>query len=291
MILIEKKYGSIIFEYLELIKFEHTIFAMPFALSGMFLASLASWPKISVFIWVLLAMVGGRTAAMALNRIIDADIDKINPRTRDRAIPAGRISRNSAFILSFVAFGLMIFSTWQLPLICKQLLPLAIAILVVYSYTKRFTSLSHIVLGGALGAAAAGGWLAVSGEITINVVLWGLSVIFWVAGFDVIYAIQDIEFDRKNKLYSIPALLGIKKSLWISRIFHFVSLMLLIILGINYTVGVYYWIGILFMGIMLVYEQSLINENDLSKINAAFFNVNGYVSIGVFIFILLDKIM
>ncbi len=277
-------------EYLELIKFEHTIFALPFALSGMLLASPGKFPHITAVLWVLLAMAGGRTAAMSLNRVIDADIDVKNPRTANRAIPAGRIRKTSAVLLSVLAFGLLIFATWQLPLICKQLLPLAVVILVVYSYTKRFTHLSHFVLGGALGSAAAGGWLAVSPEISLPVVLWGLAVVFWVAGFDVIYALQDIDFDRKNKLFSIPAWLGVKNSLRVSRIFHLITLIFLLILGIIVKSGLYYWLGIFLTCILLVYEHSLLKENDLSRLNTAFFNVNGYVSIGIFFFILLDKL-
>lgn len=284
------KIKSKILEYFELIKFEHTIFALPFALSGMLLASPHKFPPISTFVWVLLAMVGGRTAAMSLNRLIDAGIDKKNPRTFNRAIPAGRIRKLSAFSLAMLSFAIIIFAVWQLPLICKQLLPLAILILITYSFTKRFTYLSHFVLGGALGAAAGGGWLAVSGEFSIPVVLWGISVVFWVAGFDIIYAIQDIDFDRENKLFSIPAWLGIKKSLLASKIFHLFTIILLITLGLVYTVGIFYWFGIIFVACMLFWEHSLLKENDLSKLNAAFFNINGYVSIGIFIFILLDKV-
>ena len=279
-----------ILEYFELIKFEHTIFALPFALSGMLMASPDHWPQISTFIWIILAMIGGRTAAMALNRIIDADIDKINPRTSNRAIPTGKIKKISASVLAISAFCLLIFATWQLPLICRQLLPVAIIILLVYSYTKRFTNLSHLVLGSALGAAAAGGWLAVSGEIILPVILWGSAVVFWVGGFDIIYAIQDIDFDKENNLFSIPAWLGIKNSLFISKIFHIITVLLLIILGSIYQVGIFYWIGLILVSCLLIYEHSLLKENDLSKINAAFFNINGYVSIGLFICIFLDKI-
>jgi len=282
---------SKISEYFELIKFEHTIFALPFAFSGMLLAAGVEWPGFSAFLWVLLAMVGGRTAAMALNRVIDAEIDKKNPRTADRAIPAGRIKKASASGLALLAFGLMIFATWQLPFICRQLLPLAIIILIVYSYTKRFTSMSHFVLGGALGAGAAGGWLAVSGEITVPVVLWGLAVVFWVAGFDVIYAIQDIEFDTANRLHSIPAWLGTGRSLLLSRLFHSVTAALLAGLGIILQTGLYYWIGVAITAILLVYEHSLLKKDDLTRLNMAFFNVNGYVSIGMFCFILLDKVL
>jgi len=277
-------------EYFELIKFEHTIFALPFALSGMLLASLNKWPDINILIWVILAMISGRTGAMALNRLIDADIDKKNPRTANRSIPSGRITKLSALILVISSFLIMTFAVWQLPLICRQLFPVAIFILVLYSYTKRFTNLSHLVLGAALGAAASGGWLAVSGRIDSPVILWGVAVTFWVAGFDIVYAIQDIDFDRKNKLFSIPAWLGVKKSLLISKLFHTVTVISLLILGIIYPVNYFYWAGILFATGMLIYEHSLISENDLSKINVAFFNTNGYVSIGIFLFILLDKI-
>jgi 4-hydroxybenzoate polyprenyltransferase len=286
-----QKIKSRIFEYIELIKFEHTIFALPFALSGMLLASQTKFPDFWTTVWVLVAMVGGRTAAMSLNRLIDADIDRKNPRTSDRAIPAGRIKKISAFLLAMLSFGIMIAAVWQLPIICKQLLPLAIIILVIYSYTKRFTSLSHFVLGGALGAAAGGGWLAVSGSFSLPVVFWGLAVVFWVAGFDVIYAIQDIDFDRENKLFSIPAWLGAEKSLTASKIFHIITIILLVLLGLTYPVGIFYWLAVVFTFFMLVYEHSLLKKDDLSKIPVAFFDVNGYVSIGIFLFILLDKVL
>ncbi|MFH0702914.1 MAG: UbiA-like polyprenyltransferase [bacterium] len=291
MSLIIQKYRSRLAEYLELIKFEHTIFALPFALSGMLLAIPDGFPKINIFIWVMLAMLGGRTASMALNRIIDADIDKENFRTANRAIPSGSIKKISAFILALLSFGVLIFAVWHLPLICRQLLPIAIVILAFYSYTKRFTILTHLILGSALGSASAGGWLAVSGTITLPVVIWGLAIVFWVAGFDIIYAIQDIEFDKKNKLFSIPAKFGIEISLFISKIFHIITVILLIILGKIWGIGYFYWIGLVFAGFMLIYEHSLINKNDLSKINVAFFNINGYVSIGIFLFILLDKVL
>jgi len=283
------KIKTIIKDYFELIKFEHTIFALPFALSGMLLASLNEWPDIKTFVWVLLAMVAGRTGAMSLNRLIDADIDKNNPRTANRAIPAGRIKKLPALILAVFSFCILTFAVWHLPAICRQLLPVAIFILIIYSYTKRFTNMSHLILGSALGAAAAGGWLAVSGRIEIPVVLWGLAVTFWVTGFDIIYAIQDIDFDKENRLFSIPAWLGIKKSLLVSKLFHFATVISLLILGIIYPVSYFYWTGILFATGMLIYEHSLISENNLSKINVAFFNTNGYVSIGIFLFILLDK--
>lgn len=284
-----KKITERISEYLELIKFEHTLFALPFALAGMLLAK-DGFPSIWTFIFVILAMVGGRTGAMALNRLIDADIDAKNPRTLFRAIPSGRIKKISAFILAVVSFLVMGWAVFHLPAICIQLLPVAIGILVVYSYTKRFTSFSHFVLGSALGAGAAGGWLAVSGEITFPVVLWGLAVMFWVAGFDAVYALQDIDFDRDNGLYSIPAWLGMEKSLILAKGFHIVTVLLLLGLGIIHKVGIFYWIALTFVTVMLKYEHSIINSKDLSRLNTAFFDINAYVSVGIFLLILLDKI-
>ena len=285
-----QKISKKILEYFELIKFEHTIFALPFALSGMLLASPEKLPPLMTVFWVLLAMVGGRTGAMALNRVIDAEIDAKNPRTASREIPAGKIKKFSALILALIAFAVLTFATWQLPLICKQLLPVAIVILALYSYTKRFTHLSHFVLGGALGAGAAGGWLAVSGEITSPVVLWGFAIVFWTAGFDVIYALQDIEFDREHGLHSIPAWLGIPRSLTLSRIFHANTVILLAILGVMINTGVYYWIGVTLTTCLLIYEHTLLRKDDLSKLNTAFFNINGFISIGMFLFILMDKL-
>lgn len=276
-------------EYFELIKFEHTIFALPFALSGMLLALPAAFPPLKTIILVILAMVSGRTGAMALNRLIDADIDKKNPRTSQRAIPAGRIKKLSALILACLSFTVLALATFHLPAICLKFLPLAIFVLVLYPYTKRFTSLSHLVLGCALGISASGGWIAASAEISLPVVLWGLSVIFWVAGFDIIYAIQDIDFDRENNLFSIPAWLGISNSLLISKTFHVVTVLTLATLGFIYPVNNFYWAGIIFVLGMLFYEHSLLKEDDFSKVNIAFFNINGYVSIGLFLFILAGK--
>ncbi|MEI7473320.1 MAG: UbiA-like polyprenyltransferase [bacterium] len=279
-----------IFEYLEMIKFEHTVFALPFALAGMLLAKSTGFPDIIAVIMVITAMVSGRTAAMSLNRLIDADIDKLNPRTQDRAIPAGKIKKISALVLALISFIILTLATMQLPSICLKLLPMAIGILILYSYTKRFTELSHFVLGAALGAAATGGWIAVSGALTIPSVLWGIAVMFWVAGFDIIYAIQDIDFDREHKLFSIPAKLGAKNSLRLSKFLHVLTVLILAIISFIYPQGFFYYFAIAFIAVMFIYEHSLINENDLKKINIAFFNVNGYVSIAVFIFVLLNKL-
>ena len=275
-------------EYFELIKFEHTLFALPFALSGMLLAA-KGFPSAQTVFLVILAMVSGRTMAMALNRVIDADIDALNPRTAQRAIPAGRIKRRSALLLAILSLAVMVGAVIPLPSICLNLLPLAVGVLVLYSYTKRFTRFSHFVLGSALGAGAAGGWLAVSGEITAPVVLWGLAVMFWVAGFDVVYAIQDIEFDRVHKLFSIPAVLGVDKSLVLARYFHLTTMILLVLMGFLINAGVSYLLALIFAALMLKYEHSIITGNDLIKLNTAFFDINAYVSTGLFLFILIGK--
>ncbi|MBY0403885.1 MAG: putative 4-hydroxybenzoate polyprenyltransferase, partial [Cyanobacteria bacterium] len=204
MIKISRGYFHKLAEYAEMVKFEHTIFALPFALSSMILATAPlTWPSPLTVLWVLMAMVGGRTYAMAINRLIDATIDGENPRTRGRSIPAGRVSKSEAWGLVFASGSLLIFSTFQLPWICQILLPVAFFILTLYSFVKRFSSLAHVVLGVALGSSAVGGWLAVSGEITWLSVLFGLIVVFLVSGFDVIYACQDYEFDKSYGLYSI----------------------------------------------------------------------------------------
>ena len=190
-------------EYAELVKFEHTVFALPFALSSMLLAvQPGTWPSIWTLLWVLLAMVGGRTYAMALNRLVDADIDAKNPRTENRSIPAGRVKKSETWVLIILSAILLTLATFQLPLVCQQLLPVAFFLLTLYSFVKRFSSLAHLVLGIALGSSAVGGWLAVTGEIAWLPIIFGFTVVFWVSGFDVIYACQDIEFDRVRKVTS-----------------------------------------------------------------------------------------
>lgn len=276
-------------EYIELVKFEHSIFALPFALCGMLLAAAKGWPESMTYLWVILAMIGGRTAAMALNRIIDADIDKLNPRTLSRAIPAGRISKQKALILTIVSLVIMSFAVFQLPLICQYLLPVAIFIIVIYSYTKRFTYGSHFVLGFVLGSASIGGWLAVSGEITLPQVIYGAAITLWVAGFDIIYSIQDTEFDREQKLHSLPAKLGIARALVISRLCHVLTIVGLFVVAHMLQMGIIFWFAIGFMAIMLAYEHSLIKADDHSKINMAFFNVNGIISIVFLLLTIADK--
>ncbi len=285
-------------EYAEMVKFEHTIFALPFALSAMLMAApFGQWPHLNTIFWIVLAMVGGRTFAMGLNRLIDAHIDAKNPRTKNRAIPAGRVSKAEGWALTVLAGGLLAFATFQLPLICQQLLPVAYIVLTLYSYMKRFSSLAHLVLGVALGSSAVGGWLAVTGVITLEPVLFGLAVMLWVAGFDIIYACQDIDFDKQANLKSIPSQLGAKQALLISKFFHLSTILLLISFGVTYPyTGNGFWIGVALTAAMLVYEHWIIRGRDgdainLDKVNAAFFTINGQISISMFVLIVIDKWM
>lgn len=283
-------------EYADLVKFEHTIFALPFALSAMLLAMPGTqWPSPLTVLWVVLCMVGGRTYAMGLNRLIDAHIDGRNPRTSNRSIPAGRVNRKEAWGLILASGLLLILSAWQLPVICIQLLPVAFLILTVYSYMKLFSPLAHLVLGVALGSSAVGGWLAVTGQLAWQPVIFGFAVVFWVAGFDIIYACQDVEFDEGAGLKSIPVALGLDGALKLSRLFHVFTVGLLALFALGHPVGMFFWIAIFLTAGMLVYEHWLIRGDGhgpirLDKVNEAFFNVNGRISLGVFLLVLLDKI-
>lgn len=279
-------------EYMELVKFEHTIFALPFALSAMLLACPVNvWPTLNQVALVLGAMVGGRTFAMGLNRLIDHEIDGKNPRTQNRSIPAGRVKLFEAGLLTLLAAALFAASVWYLPEICWQLLPVAFAILILYSYVKRFSSLAHLVLGIALGSSAVGGWLAISGELTWLPVIFGFAVVFWVSGFDIIYACQDEAFDRTAGLHSIPVALGAKNALMLSRLFHGLCVGLLILFGLTYAqTGFFYWLAVAIVAGMLIYEHRLVKHDDLSRVNEAFFAVNGQISLTVFALVLLDKL-
>ncbi len=277
-------------EWAEMIKIEHTVFALPFALSGMVLAG-TQLPGWQVVFFIILAFAGARSAAMTLNRIIDAKIDLRNPRTTSRAIPAGRISTTQAYVLAVASFALMLYAASNLPPICLQLSPIAIFWLSFYSYTKRFTWACHLALGVALGGAALGGWVAAGGQLNM-LAPWvlALAVATWVAGFDIIYASQDIDFDNKEHLHSIPARFGLATALNISSGLHVVTIAALSLLGWVMGLGIIYWIGVTTVAMMLAYEHHLVKPTDLSKVNAAFFNINGVVSILAFLTILLDKL-
>ena len=277
-------------EWAEMIKIEHTVFALPFALSGLVL-SLPGSPAFPTLAWTVVAFAGARSAAMTLNRLIDAEIDARNPRTSQRAIPAGKIQRGHAWMLASGSFALMIIAACMLPRLCLYLSPVAVAWLSLYSYTKRFTWLCHFVLGIALGGAALGGWIAASGQINGWSPWWlALAVSTWVAGFDLIYALQDVDIDRKEKLFSIPARFGNAFALNCSSALHVVTVMALAFLGMTAGLGLIYWLGMAVVTAILIYEHSLLTPTDLSKLDAAFFNMNGILSIFTLIVILADKI-
>jgi 4-hydroxybenzoate polyprenyltransferase len=280
-----------LWDWCELIKVEHTIFALPFALSGLILAS-SRIPGLSTFLWTILAFAGARAAAMSLNRVIDAEIDRKNPRTRERAIPKGKIQKGSATWFAVFSFLLMILAAYQLPPLCLQLAPIAVVWLSLYSFGKRFTWLCHFGLGIALGGAALGGWIASGGGL-LQLPPWilAISVATWVAGFDIIYACLDIDFDRQEHISSLPAAFGIKRALIISEALHVVTIATLIYLGSLLSLGLFYWLGIFIAALALIWEHRLVRPTDLSKANAAFFNVNGLVSILVFSAILIDKLL
>lgn len=273
--------------FFEMIKFSHTIFALPFALTGALLAA-GGFPAMQQTIWIVLAMVGARTAAMAMNRLIDAEIDARNPRTAVRAIPAGLISKWVTFVFIILATALMLFSAYMLNPLCLKLSPVALFFLLLYSYCKRFTALAHVVLGICLAAAPIGAWIAIRGAIETPALVLGAIVLFWVAGFDILYALQDLEFDRAAGLHSIPVLLGVGGSLQAARIFHVIMIVLLFLLFNLMHLGTVFLIGILVTTAMLLYEHWLLKDGELNKLDAAFFNMNGYISVAIVLFTTAD---
>ena len=282
--------------YAEFVKFEHTIFALPFAMASAILAT-SGWPSLSTLSWLLLAMVTGRTYGMGLNRLIDRHIDAKNPRTASRSLPSGRLKRMEAWGLTLGSLLLLIVATFQLPFICRQLLPIAIFALTLYSYTKLFSWVCHWVLGFSLGCAAIGGWVAVSGQWSWIAVVWGACVMFWVAGFDLLYACQDEAFDRQEHLYSVPACFGVANAITLSRCCHVLTIVFMAMFLVLYHHGNISHLHPVFWGILplsmglLFYEQNLVRPNDLSHINEAFFLVNGFLSILVFFILLLSKLL
>jgi 4-hydroxybenzoate polyprenyltransferase len=273
---------------LEMIKFEHSVFALPFALTGALLAYRENHLAPRVFgeklLWIVIAMVGARSAAMAFNRILDARIDARNPRTRMRHIPAGILSIGFAWGFVIVSAVVFLVSARALNPLCLKLAPLALALVFFYSFTKRFTSFSHLVLGLSLGVAPAAAWIGVTGSLDPRILWLTAAVTFWTAGFDVIYSCQDYEFDRSAGLFSLPRQFGIAGALWIARLFHIVMIGCLMALAGSFQLG---WLALAGIGavvLLLLYEHSLVKANDLSRVNAAFFTVNGYVSVLFFLF-------
>jgi 4-hydroxybenzoate polyprenyltransferase len=275
---------------LEMIKWEHSIFALPFALCGAMLAA-GGWPTAHQLAWIIVAMVAARSAAMAFNRVADAAIDAANPRTRTRALPAGTLT--PAFVTTFVVVSSAIFilAASQFNHLSLILSPLALAVLLLYSYTKRFTRWSHLVLGFALGMAPAAAWIAIRGSLDPRILLLTAAVTFWVGGFDVLYACQDYEFDRDSNLHSIPRYIGIRGALIVARLFHLVMLSLLIALLVTFGLGKLAVAGVVAVALLLLYEHSLVHPTDLSKLNAAFFTMNGVISVVFFVFIAGDLLL
>lgn len=281
-----KRIGS----YLSLIKFSHTIFAMPFALIGFVLGTKNVAFEFSFFklLLVILCMIFARSGAMAFNRFLDKNFDAKNPRTAIREIPAGLVSANSVLIFTIINCCLFIICTYFINQLCFYLSPIALIVVLGYSYTKRFTNLCHLILGLGLSLAPIGSYLAVTGSFNFIPLLFSVCVIFWVAGFDIIYALQDERFDKENKLFSIPASMGISKALVVSKFLHLMSALALVASGIIGNFGAMYWIGfILFVG-MLVYQQSIVKPNDLRKVNFTFMTANGIASVVFSCFVIMD---
>ncbi|RTH98730.1 menaquinone biosynthesis prenyltransferase MqnP [Thermus scotoductus] len=273
--------------YLDLIRFEHTLFALPFAYGGMLLAA-GGWPGLRTFLLVTLAMVGARTMAMALNRLIDWKIDALNPRTQNRHLPKGLVKPWETLFLALVGLLLLTLAGLSLNPLTAHLLPVAVFFLTIYSYTKRFTWLCHYVLGLTIGAAAAGGWIAVTGSFHPTAYWLWAGVGLWIAGFDILYATQDYTFDRAYGVKSIPARFGIPLALWIARATHLTAWLAFLLAGLSYGAGSLYFLGLLLVGGLLFYEHRLVSPQDLSRVDLAFFQANVGVSLGMFLFIVLD---
>lgn len=279
-------------KYLSLIKFSHTIFAMPFALIGFFLATKSNEFEWNTLLYVVLCMIFARSAAMAFNRYIDRNIDAANSRTAQiREIPNGSIKANSALIFVIINCLLFIGTTYLINPLCLALSPVALLVILGYSYTKRFTALCHLVLGLGLALAPIGAYLAVSGEFNIIPLLFSAAVLFWVSGFDIIYSLQDQEFDKEQKLHSIPVLIGTKNALNLSKILHFLTFSALSIAGSFSDFSLYYWIGFGIFTVLLIYQHLLVKHNDLRKINLAFFTTNGIASVVFGIFVIADLLI
>ena len=284
---------------LEMIKFEHSVFALPFALTGALLAARyahlpsaaaglpavagfhakAGWPTLRQLGWIIVAMVGARSAAMTMNRIIDLRYDRENPRTRLRALATGALTVEFAWFFTAASVAVLVFAAWQLNPLALKLSPVALAVLFFYSYTKRFTSWSHLVLGFCLGMSPAAAWIAIAGSLDARMLILCAAVTLWVGGFDVLYACQDLEYDKSVNLFSVPKRFGIARALTIARAMHVVMIALLGWLAFSFHLPWPAWVGIVVVAALLAYEHSLVSPNDLTRMNAAFFTVNGYISL------------
>jgi len=272
---------------LDMIKWEHSIFALPFALAGAMLAA-GGLPTSRQLGWILVAMVAARSAAMAFNRLVDEPLDAANPRTRARALPAGLLSRQFVGVFVVLSCAVFVLAAAELNRLAFVLSPVALAILLLYSYTKRFTRWSHLILGFADGISAPAGWIAVRGSLDWRIVILAAAVTFWVGGFDVLYACQDYNFDREAGLHSIPRFIGIRGALWVARAFHLLMIGLLLWLVFALHLGALAVVGVAIVAALLAYEHSLVSHHDLSRLNAAFFTMNGVISVVYFLFIAAD---
>jgi 4-hydroxybenzoate polyprenyltransferase len=275
--------------FLDAIKFEHTVFALPFAYVAMVLAS-DGWPGWPTVIWVTLAMAGARTLAMSVNRLADRFLDAANPRTARRHLPVGLLTPAQVAVAATAAGALLLLSAYMLNSLCLALAPLAVLFLVGYSYTKRFTWLSHWILGFTDGIAAAGGWIAVRAAFALPVYVLWFALTVWIAGFDLIYACQDVEFDRRHRLHSVPARFGIPAALATARACHVLTVAAFALLGGMMGLGWLYWLGVAVVAGLLVYEHSLVSPGDLSRLDVAFFNVNGYIAVILFLSVLAGRL-
>ncbi len=269
---------------LEMIKFEHSVFALPFALTAALLAARydgvgSGWPSTRQILWIVVAMVGARSAAMTMNRIADLRYDRLNPRTAGRPLVTGALTLRFAWAFALISSAVLVVAAWQLNPLAFKLSPVALAVLFFYSYTKRFTTWSHFVLGFCLGMSPAAAWIAIAGRLDLRMLILCAAVTLWVGGFDVLYACQDIEFDKKVGLYSIPKKFGVASALAIARGMHVLMVALLAWLALSFRLPWPAWAGIAVVAALLAYEHSLVKANDLSRINAAFFTVNGYISL------------
>jgi len=275
---------------LEMIKWEHSIFALPFALTGAVLAA-RGWPKPSVLLWIIVCMVSARSAAMAFNRLVDARLDAANPRTARRALPAGELSPGFVRAFVVIAAAVFLFAAWRLNRLTLEFDPIALAVVLLYSYMKRVTRWSHLVLGLALGIAPAAAWIAVRGTFSPCAALLTAIVILWVGGFDILYACQDFAHDRSVGLFSVPAAFGLETAFWIARLMHLGMLVLLFVLLHVFALGHIALAGMILVAALLAYEHSIISPRDLSRMNAAFFTLNGIISVVFFVSIAADVLV
>ena len=281
--------GAVVYpmRFASLVKFEHTVFALPFAYVGAFLA-LDAVPSASELVWLTLAMVGARSLAMALNRLVDARIDAHNPRTAERELPSGALQRTHVVAFCLVSLGVFLVAVFHLDPVVRWLWPIPVAMFVVYPYLKRFTWLSHFWLGAVDGLAPVGGWVAVTGDLPLEAWLLGAGVAAWVTGFDVLYALFDLDVDREQGLHSFPARFGVRATFWLARGLHLATVVLLAAAGAGLAVDVWYWLGVAAVAGLLAYEHALVSPGDRRRLNTAFFTMNGVISVAFFCFVLAD---